>query len=111
MYQKSIGFACGYIHPFRLKNAKKDSATSTMTPTMIQKSALLPIIGVNSVFIPNIELKSVKGNVTNAMMVSVFMISFCLVVSMALFVSLSAVSVSYCVLALLWRIKYYPWIF
>ena len=65
-----------------------------MTPTMIQKSYLWPMMGVPSVFIPNIDEKRVSGNVMNAMMVSVLMVSFCFVVSMAPFASRIALRVS-----------------
>ncbi len=65
-----------------------------MTPTIIQKSCECPMIGVASVFMPNIDEKSVSGKVMNAMIVSVLMVSFCFVLSIESFAERIAMRVS-----------------
>ncbi len=68
--------------------------TMVIDPKIIQKSPVWPTMGVETVFIPNIEVNSVRGKVMKARIVKIFIISFCFVVRSAVLVSRKSSSVS-----------------
>ena len=98
-------FCLHYNHFLYLKNAKKTIAIVVIIPRIIQKSPSLPTIGVVNVFIPNMDVNSVRGKVTKARIVKTFIISFCFVVRSAEFVFLKSSNVtnSAVVLRMRWK--------